>query len=836
MNINQIQGLLSSDVAKRHKKFGFNELPNQDRKNFLKIIISLATEPMIFLLLITVIIYFILGDHNEAFLLMVSFVGIIGIEFYQEAKTEKSLQALRNLSSPISVVIRDGRRITIPGREVVVGDIILLSEGSRIPADAKLLSIDNLEVDESLLTGESAPAQKSLVITNDLRSNSVFSGTLVVKGHSVAEVTSIGLDTEIGEIGSSLKSIETEKTLLQKEVNKAVKLVAILAISSSIILMLAYWFTSGSLTKGLLAGLTLSIAILPEEFPVVLTVFLTLGAWRLAKNNILTRRSHAIETLGSATVLCVDKTGTLTKNQMQIANIVDADGVSYMDNLTDADEIIKYGVLASQTRPFDPMEEAFIIAGQQVFHDIEDVYKDLKIVKEYPVEDGSLSVAHIWGDGKQVRMIALKGAPEAVFELCHTKHDELIKLEKKVKDLASQGLRIIAVAKGKLTQEIPDSRSDIKFEFLGLVGLADPIRPEVISAIKMCKSAGIRVVMLTGDYPETALKIAKDIGLDYKNSITGVEFEKLSVVERKKVTESITVFSRVRPVNKLAIVNALKNNNEVIAMTGDGVNDAPALKSAHVGIAMGEKGTDVAREAASIVLLDDNFASIVQGVRLGRRIYDNLQKAMSYIISVHIPIALLSLLPAIFGWPLVLIPAHIVFLEFIIDPSCTIIFENEKEDKNIMNRPPRKLYESIFNKKMVIGSLIQGLFVAIIVVAAFGILLNMGWGQDKSRAMTFLILIVANIFLIFGISGKQVISDIFNFENKAMIIISLVASISLAIIFNVPMLRELFRFSQLSAIEVLVGIFIGVLSIVGILPLKRMIKKYNSTPITPLPI
>lgn len=828
MNINQIQGLSSNDVTKSHKKFGFNELPNQDRKNFLKIIIGLATEPMIFLLLITVIIYFILGDHNEAFLLMVSFVGIIGIEFYQEAKTEKSLQALRNLSSPISVVIRDGRRITIPGREVVVGDIILLSEGSRIPADAKLLSIDNLEVDESLLTGESAPAQKSLVITNDLRSNSVFSGTLVVKGHSVAEVTSIGLDTEIGEIGSSLKSIETEKTLLQKEVNKAVKLVAILAISSSIILMLAYWFTSGSLTKGLLAGLTLSIAILPEEFPVVLTVFLTLGAWRLAKNNILTRRSHAIETLGSATVLCVDKTGTLTKNQMQIANIVDADGVSYMDNLTDADEIIKYGVLASQTRPFDPMEEAFIIAGQQVFHDIEDVYKDLKIVKEYPVEDDSLSVAHIWGDGKQVKMIALKGAPETVFELCHTKHDELIKLEKKVKDLASQGLRVIAVAKGKVVQDIPESRHDIEFEFLGLVGLADPIRQEVIPAIKMCKAAGIRVVMLTGDYPETALKIAKDIGLDYKNSITGVEFEKLSVAERKKVIESITVFSRVRPVNKLAIVNALKNNNEVVAMTGDGVNDAPALKSAHVGIAMGEKGTDVAREAASIVLLDDNFDSIVQGVRLGRRIYDNLQKAMSYIISVHIPIALLSLLPAFFGWPLVLIPAHIVFLEFIIDPSCTIIFENEKEDKDIMNRPPRKLHESIFNKKMVIGSLIQGLFVAIIVVAAFGILLNMGWGQDKARGMTFLILIVANIFLIFGISGKQVISDIVHFENKSMIVISLVASLSLVAIFNITVLRELFRFGQLSLAEVLIGVLIGVLSIVGILPLKKMIRKYKT--------
>lgn len=827
MNINQIQGLSSSEVAKKHKKFGFNELPDQNKKNIFKIIIGLIAEPMIFLLLITVIIYFILGDHNEAFLLMASFVGIIGIEFYQEAKTEKSLQALKNLSSPISLVIRDGKRITIPGREVVAGDIILLSEGSRVPADAKLISIDNLEVDESLLTGESVPVQKFLVETEDFRSQSVFSGTLVVKGHGVATVTNIGLATEIGEIGSSLKSIETEKTLLQKEVNKVVKLVATLAISSSVILMLAYWLASGSLINGLLAGLTLSIAILPEEFPVVLTIFLTLGAWRLAKSNILTRRSHTIETLGSATVLCVDKTGTLTKNQMQIANILDADRVSYTDNLADADEVVKYGVLASQKQPFDPMEEAFIIAGQQVFRDIEDIYKDLKIVKEYPVEDDSLSVVHVWGDGSKTRAIALKGAPETVFELCHIGHAERMELEKEVKNLASQGLRIIAVAKGKITQAIPEDRHDFEFDFLGLVGLADPVRKEVIPAIKMCKDAGIRVVMLTGDYPETALRVAKDIGLDYGNSITGSEFEELSAAERKKIIKSITVFSRVRPVNKLAIIDSLKENNEVVVMTGDGVNDAPALKSAHVGIAMGEKGTDVAREAAGIVLLDDNFASIVHGVRLGRRIYDNLQKAMSYIISVHIPIALLSLLPVIFRWPMVLIPAHIVFLEFIIDPSCTIIFENEKENDNIMSRPPRKLSESIFNKRMVIGSLIQGLFVAIIVVAAFGILLNLGWSQDKARGMTFLILVVANIFLIFGISGKQVISDIFNFENKAMIVISLVASISLIVVFNVPFLRELFRFGQLSMAESFIGISIGVLSIIGILPLKKLIRKYK---------
>lgn len=827
MNINEFKGLSATDVIKKQKKFGFNELPDQSKKNFIKIIIGLVAEPMIFLLLIVVTIYFFLGDKNEAFLLMVSFVGIVGIEFYQEAKTEKSLQALKNLSSPISVVIRDGKRITIPGREVVVGDIILLAEGSRVPADAKLLSVDNLEIDESLLTGESVSVKKQTQKVSEYRINSVFSGTLVVKGHGVAEVTGIGLNTEIGEIGSSLNSIETEKTLLQKDVNKVIKIVAILAISSSIVLFIVYWIINGSMIHGLLAGLTLSIAILPEEFPIVLTIFLTLGAWRLAKKNVLTRRSHAIETLGSTSVLCVDKTGTLTENKMQISEVIDFQGVSYFDDFAKVSEIIEYGVLASQKQPFDPMEEAFILAGKGVFRNIEDIYTNQKIIKEFPVEDCSLSVVHVWGNGEQVSSVALKGAPETVFDLCHMKQNERIKFEKKVKDLAGNGLRVIAVAKGYATQDVPDDRHDFTFEFLGLVGLADPIRKEIIPAIKMCKAAGIKVVMLTGDYPETAIRIAKDIGLDCTHTITGLEFDNLSDIERKKQIKSITVFSRVRPVNKLSIIKAFKENGEIVAMTGDGVNDAPALKSAHVGIAMGKNGTDVAREAAEIVLLDDDFTSIVQGIRLGRRIYDNLQKAMSYVISVHIPIALLSLLPVVFRWPIVLIPAHIVFLEFIIDPSSTIIFENEKENHNIMNRLPRKLSESMFNKRMVLKSLVQGLIVAIIVVASFGVLLNLGWSNDKARGMTFLILVVANIFLIFGISGKQVVSNIFKFENKAMVTIVLITSMSLILVFNVPMLRNLFKFSPLSMTESIIGILIGALSIIAIVPLKNLIKQNN---------
>ncbi|MDK2898829.1 MAG: P-type Ca2+ transporter type [Patescibacteria group bacterium] len=823
MDMQQIKGLSTRDVDNRLKKFGYNELPNKNKKNFFKIVVGLITEPMIFLLLVTVCIYFILGDKNEAVLLLISFFGIISIELYQESKTEKSLEALRNLSSPTCDVIRNSKQITIPGREVVVGDIVILSEGSRVSADARLISAESLEIDESLLTGESVAVEKH-INNDDNKANLVFSGTLVIKGHGIAEVTNIGQNTEIGEIGKSLKSINIEKTLLQRDVNKVVKLVAILAILSSLFLVFIYWLQSGNFIKGMLAGLTLAIAILPEEFPVVLAIFLTLGAWRLAKINVLARKSQTIETLGSTTVLCVDKTGTLTENRMKIINVIDANGVFYSD-FNETSELIEYGVLASQKNPFDPMEEAFIEAGQQVFNDIGDIYKRRVIVKEYPLEEDALSVVHAWGNGTHIKVVALKGAPEAVFKLCNLDNDRRHKLKTEIKRLATKGLRVIAVAKGKATNFIPDSREEFEFEFLGLVGLADPIRKEVPSAIKLCKEAGVRVVMITGDYPETAMSIAESIGLSCDNAITGAEFGRLSKRKEKEIIKNISVFSRVTPSDKLTIVDAFKKAGEVVAMTGDGVNDAPALKAANVGVAMGKRGTDVAREAASIVLLDDNFTSIVNGISLGRRIYDNLQKAMSYIISIHIPIALLSLLPVIFKWPLVLTPIHIVFLELVIDPSCTIIFENEKASSDIMKRQPRGLNSSIFNRKMVISSLMQGLMMAVFVVFSFGLLLDIGWENDKARGMTFLILIIANILLVLSISGKQALANIIHHENIAMLAILSITSISLLIVFNLPMLRDLFQFGQLSLTEVLVGVLVGAISVVGTIPFRALIKR-----------
>lgn len=826
MNIDKLEGLTTHEVAHRQKRFGYNELPVKNKLNLFKMFIGLAKEPMIFLLLTTVVIYFICGDRNEALLLLGSFLGIIGIEFYQDIKTEKSLEALKNLSSPIADVIRSGKRMTIPGREVVVGDIIFLSEGSRVPADAKLISSSGLMVNESLLTGESVSVEKSVKGIVNYRTNSVFSGTLITKGHGIAEVTSIGLETEIGKIGVSLNNIKSEKTLLKRDVDKAIKVVATGAISLSVILFALSWALNGDFIRSILAGLTLSIAILPEEFPIVLTIFLALGSWRLAKNNVLSRRSHMIETLGSVTVLCVDKTGTLTENRMKIQRLSDKDGNVYSDDFSSAHEIIRYGVLSSQRHPFDPMEEAFLDQGRNVFKHLDNIYEDNNIIHEYQVEEESLSVVHVWGSGDDIDQVALKGAPEAVFELCHLEDDEKKKLFERIGEFAKLGLRVIAVAKGcGDISHIPKKRDGYSYEFLGLVGLADPIRKEAIAAAKDCRTAGIRMVMITGDHHDTAVSIAKQVGLNYENAITGSEFEALSETERRKVIKNVAVFSRVNPSHKLMIVNAFKDNHEVVAMTGDGVNDAPALKAAHVGIAMGKHGTDVARESAGIVLMDDNFSSIVAGIRLGRRIYDNLQKAMSYIIAVHIPIAVLSIIPVMLKWPLLLIPIHIVFMEFIIDPSCTIIFENEKEDDNIMKRLPRKLSESIFNRHMVVGSLLKGLVVAVVITAMYGLMLNAGWSESKAGGLTFISLVMSNLFLIFNLSGKRAVMYMYKKENLPMLFMTIVVAVSLIMMFTIAPIRELFHFSSLTLVEAMFGILIGFMSTIGVMPIENALAK-----------
>ena len=824
MNAHTVKGLTTIEAKARQQSQGYNALPDREKRSFIKIIVGVLTEPMIFLLVSVVVVYFLLGDKTEAMVLMVSVLVIIGIELYQDSKTEKALEALRGLASPSCNVIRDGKLMVIPSRELVVGDVFLVSEGERVPADAVLLDAENIMADESLLTGESIPVDKDEAVTDDEKKRKIFSGSMIVKGHGMAEVTAIGGETEIGQIGSSLNTIKPEKTLLKREVDRVVKTLAVVAVAASVLLALVYWLTRGDLLHGFLAGLTLSIAILPEEFPVVLTVFMALGAWRLAKNNVLARKSQTIETLGSATVLCTDKTGTLTENCMQVDCVTDAHGSESIHGSDDYTQVVDYGVLASQIKPFDPMEEAFIKAGTGLHDDISSVYGEMTIIKEYPLEESSLSVVHVWGNGEKQEVVALKGAPEVVFALCGVKGKHSEQLRLRVKELASKGLRVIAVAKGAPRDELPKERDAYSYTFLGLVALADPIRAEAADAVALCRKAGIRVIMITGDYAETARRIGSVIGLDSERVVTGDDFAAMSESERDEVIKTTSIFSRVVPAQKLLIVNALKDNGEVVAMTGDGVNDAPALKSAHIGIAMGQRGTDVAREAASIVLLDDNFASIVQGVRTGRRIFANLQKAMIYILTVHMPIIMLSLVPVFFGWSLVLLPIHIVFIEFIIDPSCTLIFEGEDEEPDTMERPPRKLGSALFSRSMVLLSAVTGLFISGVIVVGHWLMLDMGWSEDKARAITFLLIILTNVLMILVISGKRVVAQAFGGgEVNALAIIVAIVALALTVIYGVQPIRELFHFAPITLVEAITAFGIAVVTTMLVVPMRRVI-------------
>lgn len=822
---NAIDGLTTIEAKRKLEQFGYNEIENEKPKTVFHFIYNIVKEPMILLLLTGAGIYFVLGDPKEAGILLISVLAVMAITIYQEQKTEKSIQALKSLASPMAKVVRDGKEMEIPSREVVMNDLIIFAEGDKIPADCKIIECANLKIDESILTGESVAVTKIEIDTKNITNHNpggdnvpfAYSGTLVVSGHGLGEVIATGEKTQMGKIGSTLQSLSIEKTLLQQEISKVVKILAMASLLFCVILVVVYGLTRHDFINAFLAGITMAMSILPEEFPIVLTLFLTMGAWRLAQKKVLARRAATIETLGSTTVLCVDKTGTLTQNKMAISQIAVANNYFGTNDFQNPllKNIIKTGMLASQKNPFDPMEKAFMETGLNNLKN-HNPYFELELVKEYVLEKESLSVINAYKLKNKNYLIAAKGSPEAIFDLCHLKKDEIEALQLKAKEMATQGLRIIAVAEGICASEIlPEDRHEFKFNFLGLVGLADPVREGVSDAVKLCISAGIRVVMITGDYPETAKSIAKQIGLTNNSAIlTGDEISQMNEVELSQEIKNVSIFSRVMPEQKLRIVNAFKLIGEVVAMTGDGVNDAPALKSAHIGIAMGLHGTDVAREAAAIVLLDDNFVSIVAGVKLGRRIYENLKKAMTYIFAVHIPIVGLSLIPVFFGWPLILLPIHIVFLELIIDPACTMVFENEKEAEDIMKRTPKKLDEPIFSRQMVIVSLTQGLVALFIVILAYKLTAVFGLTENESRAFTFATLTFSNLFLIItNRSSHHGLLKTLGKRNIAFILVTVFASSALILAIYLPILNNIFRFSPLGLTEFGYTILLGFISV-----------------------
>jgi len=802
-------GLSSQEAFERLKQFGLNELPTQKARTAIHLLAEILKEPMVYLLLIGGGVYLILGDRQEALSLIGFLILIVLITLYQERKTERALESLRDLSSPCAWVVRDGKRIRIPGIEIVRGDLLVVSEGDRVAADAELFSAIDLQADESLLTGESIPVIKRKKSDEEnseslLKDFQVYAGSTIVRGHGFARVFATGIKTELGKIGKSLEKEVPEISYLQRETRKLVRLLAVIATLLCVGATVVFVWTRHDLLGGILAGLTLAMAILPNELPAVLLIFLATGAWRLSQRQVLARRIPAVEMLGSATVLCVDKTGTLTLNRMTIQSLW-RNGVIYevLPNTQyilpeEVHELVEYGILASRPEPFDPMERAFHAAGREHLSGTEHLHSDWTLLREYSISDSLLAVSYAWKARQENGwVISAKGAPEAVIDLCHLSSEKAEPIRQAVVKLASDGLRVLGVARAHAETRLPPGQHDFDFEFLGLIGLADPVRPDVSQAIRECQAAGIRVIMITGDHPETASSIAKKIGfLSPEKVLTGMEVNQLTDEELKARLNTVSVFSRMIPEQKLRLVKVLKSMGEVVGMTGDGVNDAPALKAADIGIAMGQRGTDVAREAAALVLLQDDFSSIVTAVRMGRRIFLNLRHAFAYLLAIHVPITLVSIIPIIFKLPLVLFPVHIAFLHLIIEPACTFVFERESESSQVMKEPPRKPDEPLFRWKMVQSSLLQGLWVSVAVLGVFLISLWRGQGEEEARALIFTTLIIANLGLIFNqrtetgmLLGAQLR------PNCVFRLIVFGSFLFMGAILYVPWLRSLFRFS-----------------------------------------
>lgn len=761
MTVTPAPGLSAAEASERLARDGPNELPATARRGAWGLLRDVVLEPMFLLLVACGAIYLALGDRHEALMLLAFVWVVIAMTYVQKRRSEQSLEALRDLSSPRALVVRDGRSLRVAGRELVVGDVVLLAEGDRVPADLRLFEASNLSIDESLLTGESAPVTKRAEaggsgVSAEARSQA-FSGTLVTQGTGQGIVTATGERSALGRIGASLQAISTEATPVQRETQRIVTWVAAIGLGFAAGLALAWGLARGDWLHGLLAGLTLAMAILPEELPVVLTIFLGLGAWRLARERVLTRSMPAVELLGATTVLCVDKTGTLTMNRMAVRRLWADDEVRDLRSGAPSDlpealhPLLEYAVLASHRRAYDPMESAIAEAGQQHLAGTEHLHANWELVDDYPLSPQLLAMSRVWqSPDRQDRLVAAKGAPEAIVDLCHLDAARHAPIAHQVESMARQGLRVLAVARAIFPAgELPSAQHDFDFEFIGLVALEDPVRPDVPAAIAECRAAGIRVVMITGDHAQTALSIARQAGLVVDGeAVTGPELEQLDDAGLAARLADSDVFCRVQPEQKLRLVQAFRARGDVVAMTGDGVNDAPALKAAHIGVAMGARGTDVAREAAALVLLNDDFASLVTAVRYGRRVFANLRKAIAFVIAVHLPIVGLSIVPLVLGWPMVLMPVHILFLQLIIDPACSIVFEAEPLESDAMRTPPRRPDDRLFDAQVLLRGLVQGCGLFGIVLVAYVLARSASGSDETARALAFAVLVVSNLVLI----------------------------------------------------------------------------------------
>ncbi|MBA8882091.1 cation-translocating P-type ATPase [Phyllobacterium myrsinacearum] len=825
------KGLTSLQVEQQREKYGSNSIPDSAVRSVFGIAKEILTEPMLLLLLAAATLYLLIGDLAEGLLLAGFAILTIGLVFYQQQRSEKALAALRNLGAPTAHVLRDGKECTVPGADVVPQDVVLLDEGERIPADGFLLICSGLVVDESLLTGESVPVRKR-TSHEDVKAEPggddqpfVYSGTLVVKGHGIALVSDTGPRTRAGRIGVSLASIVVEQTRLQITVGRIVRIFGILAVLVCCALILFYGFFRQDWLQGILSGIALAMGMLPEEFPVVLTIFLAIGAWRLAQVKVLARRPAVIETLGAATNLCVDKTGTLTENRMRVRLLdilsehfsVGADSKNIPQTFR---PLLHAAWLATRRSSIDPMDRAVVGLASPAFEP-DTVWP---MVREYALTPELLAMSIVWKDDTGHFIVACKGAPEAVIELCHLSEERKAKIMDHVRVMAEQGVRVLGIATGTTSMDkLPESQHEFEFAFTGLVGFEDPLRPSVPAAVREASRAGVCVKMITGDYPATALAIAASAGIDISNgAVTGDQIKQAGDAQLQHLVASVNVFARIMPEQKLRIVEALKSQGEIVAMTGDGVNDAPALKAAHIGIAMGKRGTDVAREAAGLVLLDEDFGSIVRALKVGRRIFDNLRKVMIYIAAIHVPIAGLALLPLVFNMPPLFFPAHVVIIEMIIDPMCSIVFERTAAEANIMDRPPRQVDDPLVGIPQIIFGLVQGGVLLIFCLALYRGLLFEDYSVEVSRTATFIAVTAGNLSLVFANSTREsALLHLFDRGRMSFWIAASIAAVIVTICILHPSLAELFGFTR-PTIELVLLAAGGGLSVVLLFDLIKL--------------
>jgi len=826
----EIKGLSEAEVAESRIKNGTNSLDHQHKNNFWTSVIEIGKEPMFLLLVTATSIYFITGEHSNGIFMSIAILLIASISLYQESKSKNAIQALEKLTQPKSKVIREGVLIEIASEEIVLGDCIQIEEGTFVPADGRIIQSNDFSVNESILTGESFSVAKNEKSEN----KEVYQGTIVASGLAICEVTAIGNQTQLGKIGKSLSSIEEEKTPLQKQIENFAKRMSIIGLVVFGIVWGINYYHSRVILDSLIKALTIAMSIIPEEIPVAFTTFMALGAWRLMKMGIIVKHTKTVETLGSATVICTDKTGTITENKMSLAQwyTLSSNQISGINSkiTPEENELLTLAMWASEPIPFDAMEIALHDAYANL--DLEDERTDFKLTHEYPLGGKPPMMTHIFENKKGIRVIAAKGAPEAIISCSNVSNKENEQIQQAFTTMTQEGFRVLAVAEAKFYgDDYPEKQQDFSFQFKGLVAFYDPPKSNIKAVFETFYKAGIDIKIITGDTAETSTTIAKQVGFkNHNNALSGDQLMTIDKTELQSKVMDTHLFTRMFPEAKLKIIKALKENNQIVAMTGDGVNDGPALKSAHIGIAMGKRGTEIAKQAANLILIDDDFTKMTEAIAMGRKIYINLKKAIQYIISIHIPLILIVFIPLALGWiyPNIFSPVHIIFLEIIMGPTCSIIYENEPMERNLMELKPRPLSNTFFKFKEIVLSIIQGVAITLGLLFVYQNSVTNGGSEDTTRTLVFLTLISSNIFL--TLANRSFYYSVFTtmkYKNSLVTLIIGTTIFATSLLVFIPTLAHFFKFELVSMTQFCYSVVVGGIAVfwIEIYKLIRRIKK-----------